>query len=446
MSDTIYTTRALPRSSYMPYPELVEHGPHTGPWTVADANEQDWLPTNGAADMKGKRIFVPYESGAMGVVRHELAHCRFSPERLPRVKFPIIILQAVEDARINLALARLGLPVTVDRAQRAHIAHLASRDAKEGRVAAVLVRAIASIGTQAAEQMREEVEALPFRQAELAGDWLALVERRLLRAARRVDGIIAPFPVGRRIASELAADLKRQGLLRKELEVPGVGCCHVFSDEEGEELGIGGDGRLMRYRRRLKARKRRGAGVDVGRMTIAKPPLVVRQPRVLRSGVSPSHCGTEGTSIRRPDRLAIDRAIFGRMGRGGGGTVLVDVSGSMSFTAEQVEEVVRAAGGAAVVAIYSGSGHEGELRIVARADRRASSESFEPYGSGNVVDLPALEWLARQPMPRIWVSDGCVTGAADEGCEKLLERCNEVAKRGSIQRVDNAEEAVAALS
>jgi hypothetical protein len=117
----------------------------------------------------------------------------------------------------------------------------------------------------------------------------------------------------------------------------------------------------------------------------------------------------------------------------------------MSITAEEVEEIVRAAGGAAVVAIYSGSGDAGELRIVARGDRRVASDQFESFGSGNVVDLPALEWLAKQPAPRLWLSDGCVTGVGDQGCDQLLERCKSVVERGRIQRVDDAAAALDAL-
>jgi hypothetical protein len=197
----------------------------------------------------------------------------------------------------------------------------------------------------------------------------------------------------------------------------------------------------------LKNARRYGTskGIAVGRMRIARPPLTQRQPSVLRAGVVRRRCGTEGTSISRPDRLAIDRASFSRSGAGGAGTVLVDTSGSMSISPEEVEEIVRAAGGAAVVAIYSGSGDAGELRIVARGDRRVASEQFESYGSGNVVDLPALEWLAQQPAPRLWLSDGCVTGVGDQGCDQLFDRCKTVVERGRIQRVDDAAAALDAL-
>jgi len=436
-----------PRSVFLPYPELVVPGPHQGAWSVEDSRDQDWLPSNGATNKSAKKIWVPLEPGGEGVTRHELAHVRFSPERFPRVRYPLIFLQAVEDARINMGLAVIGLPFDFDHAQRAHVAHLTARDAKAGNIAATIVRAIASLGTNVAPITRSELEALPPRAAEWAIAWVDRTESRLARARGRAGGPVASFRVARKIARDLARDLERRGLVDKHFVVDGMGCC-VVDDEgaddgdrwEGFGFGKGGYARMME-RRRLAGT----AGISVGHMKISRPPLAVRQASVLRAGLARRRCVTEGTRIARPDRLALDRAIFHRAGSGGGGTILVDTSGSMSLSSEDVEKLVRSAGGAAVVAIYSGRADEGELRVVARGDRRVESEFFEPFGSGNIVDLPALQWLSRQPVPRLWVSDGCVTGVGDEGCHKILEACVAVTKRAGIRRFETAKEAIAML-
>lgn len=446
-------TYAVSRSSFLPYPELVEPGRRGRPWKIEDSNDHDWLPTNGITDKRARRLFVPLEAGGRGVSIHELAHVHWSPERFPRVRYPLILLQAVEDARINLGLEWIGLPVTLDREQLAYIAHLAAQDAKSGDIAGTIVRGIASLGTDAAGALEEEINALPPRASALAAEWLARVESRLRKARMQSGDSVAPFAVARQIAKDLARDLGRHGLLRKDLKVVGVGCCQIVADLVDETSGRSGRlsaaGRRSAYERflrRARAAGRRGrGGLPVGLMKIARPPLTVRQPRVLRAGLSRRRCALEGTQISRPDRYALDRAIFYRTGRTGGGTVLVDTSGSMSLSAEQVEKICHAAGGAAVVAIYSGKGDIGELRIVADGDRRATNKFFKPFGSGNVVDLPALEWLSKQPEPRLWVSDGCVTGVSDEGCGMILENCLAMVKRGRIVRVDDAKEAVKAL-
>lgn len=441
---------AVPRSFYLPYPELVEKVHRGRPWKIEDSNDHDWLPSNGITDKAARRLFVPLEAGGRGVSIHELAHVHWSPERLPRVRYPLILLQAVEDARINLGLDRIGLRVTLDREQFAYVAHLAAQDAKSGRIAGTIVRAIASLGTDAAEAMDDEIEALSPHASALASHWVAQVEVRLEKARQRLGGSVAPFRVARQIAKDLARDLDHHGLLEKDLCVAGVGCCQVLPDPDAEGARRSSRGsRLSAYERFLARDRAAGrgtsGGIAVGRMKIARPPLTVYQRSVLRAGVSRQRCAYEGSQISRPDRWVLDRAIFHRPGRGGEGTVLVDTSGSMSLNAGEVEQIVRSAGGAAVVAIYSGKGDIGELRIVARADRRVTNEYFKPFGSGNVVDLPALEWLARQPEPRLWVSDGCVTGVSDQGCEVIMRNCRTLAKRARIRRVADAEQAIEAL-
>lgn len=56
------------------------------------------------------------------------------------------------------------------------------------------------------------------------------------------------------------------------------------------------------------------------------------------------------------------------------------------------------------------------------------------------MDIPALEWLAQQSEPRIWVSDGMAipeTGQMD----KAIEECAEFCRRNKINRVDNPQDA-----
>jgi hypothetical protein len=97
------------------------------------------------------------------------------------------------------------------------------------------------------------------------------------------------------------------------------------------------------------------------------------------------------------------------------------------------------------VAIYSGRGEQGELRIVAQDGRRAARDALGRYGAGNIVDLPALEWLSRQPRPRIWLSDGRVTGVGDRVCMDLARRCEETRRRGGIRRVGDLDAATRLL-
>ena len=269
--------------------------------------------------------------------------------------------------------------------------------ARRGISVNTILRAIASLGTDAAEILREEVELLPDRAAEIGLRWLDEIGRRLSRSAARAHAPVAPFWVTRYLAKRLAHELVASGLIGRDAQVPEFGCCHVTGVGEGDEGRRGAFVGLSRFEKRMQEKRAGGRELAVGRMKITRPPLALRQPSVLRGGHLASRCRTQGTQITRPDRKVLDGAIFGRGPSGGGGTVLVDASGSMSLSAEEVEAIVKAAGGAAVVAMYSGRADVGELRIVASGDRRVTNDRLEPYGSGNVIDLPALEWLLGQP-------------------------------------------------
>ncbi len=158
-----------------------------------------------------------------------------------------------------------------------------------------------------------------------------------------------------------------------------------------------------------------------------------------------------GEFIQFPDRLDHDDKIFGSIRRVKGGTVLIDVSGSMGISSEQVMQIIAAAPGA-TVAVYSGgpsthlgitSSKEGHLTIIAKDGRMADVDNDRPQWPGNnLVDGPALEWLGEQKRPRLWVSDGQVTGIGDVMSEYLKIECQLTSVRKRIRRVRYPEDAV----
>lgn len=180
-------------------------------------------------------------------------------------------------------------------------------------------------------------------------------------------------------------------------------------------------------------------GGQPGDLVIKPVPLRHRLPAKMRGTAYRS--SSYGGRIGAPSRVNTDGVIFRnrRMTRGGG-TVLIDCSGSMSFSVEDVEKILQAAP-AVTIATYNGSGSHGELRIVAARGRRAdSSDLIPPYG-GNIVDVPALEWLGRQPSrPRLWVSDGLVTAAGDSLSSNVAAMAERIVRKYGIARVENVSE------
>jgi len=66
----------------------------------------------------------------------------------------------------------------------------------------------------------------------------------------------------------------------------------------------------------------------------------------------------------------------------------------------------------------------------------------------NTIDKPALEWLAQQPLPRIWVSDGQVIDSykgLGHFCIATWKDCEKVMIANQINRVEAPEEARKAL-
>lgn len=165
-------------------------------------------------------------------------------------------------------------------------------------------------------------------------------------------------------------------------------------------------------------------------------------PRELRAIATQRRFSDYGVTPTAMHRLPVDQRVFGIKRRSNGGTVLLDASGSMHIHADDIVQLLVAAP-AATVAMYAGRISDGTLTIIARNGKSASAREIERHldqtKRNNVVDGPALEWLARQPGPRLWVSDGRVTGRFDgayDGCT-----ANHYADVARILRVGNITQA-----
>jgi hypothetical protein len=151
----------------------------------------------------------------------------------------------------------------------------------------------------------------------------------------------------------------------------------------------------------------------------------------------------EGACLAAPYRLPIDGRIFSRFQPAQGGTVLIDGSGSMNLSREDLEKIVVTAP-ATTVAIYSGRSTVGTLTIIGTKGRIATREGLQKavVGSGNIVDGPALNWLSRQAEPRIWVSDAYVTGKHDRTSVDLSAEVQLLCNKFRIRRVPKPEAVV----
>ena len=156
-----------------------------------------------------------------------------------------------------------------------------------------------------------------------------------------------------------------------------------------------------------------------------------------------------GMRPRRIHRMLTDpqKRIFDRTVRGSGGVVILDASGSMSFSKEQLIAILENAPGA-TVAMYTDLGNNGTNCWIV-ADKGRMVNELPEVGAGNGVDFPAIEWGYKQKQtattPIIWVTDGGVCGPNQPYNEILAMQCITFCKQKNIIIVPHADEAVEQL-
>lgn len=210
--------------------------------------------------------------------------------------------------------------------------------------------------------------------------------------------------------------------------------------EAAKMIEVGADSMAKTYRDRLGYRMMETAKWAPCATINVPMPVKVRRIESPRKRWSDT-----GAYLRAPHRLYTDGYAF-QHNTGGrdGGSVLIDVSGSMALTVEDVARLVRAAP-AVNVAVYAGDNNlrDGYLRVVASRGRMVEDQHLTFPFHANLCDGPALrEWLAKQPMPRIWISDGMVTGQGEAIVNSLLADCVRICRAKSIVRVGNVDEAM----
>jgi hypothetical protein len=175
-------------------------------------------------------------------------------------------------------------------------------------------------------------------------------------------------------------------------------------------------------------------------MTVKTAPLVQNLGGVLKARKNrPQDMGAVPKYMHR---YATDQKIFYKSRRVLGGTLLVDVSGSMGLHEKDVMEILGLMP-AATIAMYSGRGSEGDLVIVAENGKMTNQHYIRDMRYyGNVIDGPALDWLGKQPGPRIWVSDGQATGTGDSFVESLRLECLNKQIRHAIVRINDMDACV----
>jgi hypothetical protein len=146
-----------------------------------------------------------------------------------------------------------------------------------------------------------------------------------------------------------------------------------------------------------------------------------------------------GASPKNISRYYTDpeRRIFTRKTRSLGAVVVMDCSGSMSLSEQDLQQLMSNTAGATVLCYSTGNRADEEnpnAWIVARKNRQV--RRLPNFPGGNGCDAPALRYAltlrdtSKQPI--VWVTDYGVTGMYDHQSDALVSECQALVKRNGI--------------
>lgn len=408
------------------------------PEAVDDKHDRRWRirpsqPLSPRVYLKHSLLMVPLdESPQSRMVRnHELGHIRWSPPHphiaAQRNKLDMDVLQSVEDMRINTKLGGIGVDTSSGSISQSVIKAFADDLLKRDDFRNIILTMVAVMDQGANEDVvREKFLAHPPADKAVQ---IADMARKILwdRGSPRFKDTLRTAKWLQALLDSAAPPAERVRLPRK-----------LQLSKSNQEYLEG----LMKLLAGFGTGSRATKKVPWGKMKVETPPRPRKVDGFLGKGRTSSE---EGVILRYCHRLLVDGRVFCRTRRQRGGSVLIDCSGSMNLTSDDLKKILSHSPGA-IVACYSGNTHDGVLRILARAGRQVDEGWIgAPAGGSNIIDRPALEWLSKQPKPRIWVCDGQVTGIGDRQSAINSLECETVCRQRAIARRDTVGLAVAML-
>lgn len=460
-----------------------------GRWTA-----EECAPKRGVAktDLIGRRLYAPVgDTPLERVVRaHELMHAKITPAEdldkwLARKVATFEAIQAVEEVRVNYGIQKAGF--NLDDLTDGNEDADGEYSAINGEWRSAVLFAVATAGTSGGKRFlvgvrrhnKQWADALQKIQKHI---WKHIQGADTGRIGRKSVAKESPFSTERCSANGLyphgfswterwaeyvdrlaeippktktAPSKKNKGSAVDESQEgdsqDGKGDGQDGDDEEEtKSIANKGSESYEETLRDLRPLRQERGGDKWSNLSWGKVPLTaVSKGRLGKSRVAMAY----GRNPRRIGRLYTDpqRRVFDHERRAKGGIVLIDGSGSMSLTRNNVLDILKVAPGA-TVAIYSdmdeGKGVVPNIHIIAKDGKCVEEKNMPEFGRGNGVDLPALEWAIEQRKkkePVVWVTDGGVCVANSGYSELLAKACISTAKKHNVICVDHVNDAIIQL-
>lgn len=436
-----------------PFPEVLPNPTET-PWSVEEAQGM----VSATTDLVKHVLAVPLTEGDVEeVVRvHELGHVAWTPQETPKAlaaKHGVSAesLMVAENVRVNLRLrgrrvdiaAGVLPPMVAARIPGMVAGNIQEMEKNPDKALRTLVLGaldllgtknfdtlVQEIGTQGGEDLRKSFDRIinPIILKSMN------VEPSIARDTSQYEEHWSHIPFSASI--KMAKAIEQMVPKAMPTMVPTKGKGKGDGDEDGKpELGAmdmlpdGEDNPRPKFQVLPH--------VDWAKMDIEKPaskPYPKAKKALARAKARATDCGVR---IRALDRILTDQKVFGTKTRVPGGTVLIDASGSMDWNRNDLLEIVKNAPGA-TVACYDGEreGQRGVLRILYDKGNIVEDRFIQRACDGaNLIDGPALRWLNKQAGPRIWISDGSVTGIGEKQAPNLFMDVMKLTRQGQVTRI-----------
>lgn len=452
------------KARFLPIPDALPQRSDTSSerWRVSDAP-----PIRGACstNLAERVMFAPDEMGytASAVRAHEMTHAAFSPVEgagtlAPFFGVTVEALAAAEEWRVNRLseLAGVSMLHLTDETEKGTARLIAVR--KDWRGAILFT--VQTWGTGAQNTVARTLNKhMPpewkkplsrFRRVMRDFDKARATDLRNMRTWEVEDSNTknkCQVPTGFRYSVMLAQHIENKTSKRND---PTLTNEQRRAREEAEARGE-------------EQERRRVEGLEATRKfrrlpEYSKTGSPYEDVRLMQSDLTEQHRGkiatkrtaaNVGKKPRRLSRALTDpqRRVFDKRTRSNGGVVVVDMSGSMSLTTEDVDSILNAAGGATVIG-YSNIGSErANVWVIAHNGNRVAN--YPEYGANNDCDAPALRFAASlrkdKREPFIWVSDGRAYHGGSSFTKDAAREIDELTRRHGIHNAPDAQAAVREL-
>lgn len=406
----------------------------------------------GVTDLRGQQMTLPPEEhpSARFVRLHELAHAKWTPRNVPphaaakKAKATVTDVQTAEDLRIQSLLHVHGL-LPRDLRHRTtedlqHFADAVAAHITSGQAHSALeVLTWARVGSGVAVHRKKGQVKPRHRLAHLPelADELEQIEAHA-RARMNNAAHAATLENATNLARKIAAEAVETALPKRySARLPFAKVTIPLARKLRELL----DAAKPTFQQPNPCPPPdRTQGISEWGELKTLPPLPLSTAHKPKAQPHRKRLAQlQGNRLGSLRRLLTDGRAFRRDVRKPqkGGTILIDASGSMDLSSDDIRAILDRAP-AATVAMYSGHATTGAVSIIAKSGRMATDREIDrrrgQVGLGNIVDGPALRWLAKQAEPRTWICDGAVTGCGESRTVNLTLEANRLSKAGAITR------------